>query len=38
MTRVFIYVALNEDTAEESEHFKWGEYIREVEQRPDGAL
>jgi len=38
MTRVFSYVALNGDTAGESERFEWGERLREVEQGPDGAL
>jgi glucose/arabinose dehydrogenase len=38
MTRVFIYVALNGNTAEEAERFELGERIREVEQGPDGAL
>jgi glucose/arabinose dehydrogenase len=38
VSRALIRVALNGDTAEEAERFKWGERIREVEQGPEGAL
>ncbi len=38
VSRALIHVALNGDTAQEAERFKWGERIREVEQGPDGAL
>jgi glucose/arabinose dehydrogenase len=38
VSRALIHVDLKGDIAKESERFKWGKRIREVEQGPEGAL